>query len=78
MLTFDPLRCVVALGCSVSIETVVEAGEVCGRCEVVCGEDIEGDKDDWFLRSPDRFLFFEVLKTPCLPGSDNGIHGLSV
>ena len=42
------------------VETVVEAEEVCGRCEVVCGEEIEGDKDEWFSAASDRFYFFEV------------------
>ena len=46
--------------CSVTIETEAEVGSICGKCEVVCGEDIEGDKDDWFLAGPDRFYFFEV------------------
>ena len=41
-------------------ETVVEAVEVCGKCEVVCGEDIEGDRDEWFSAAPNRFYFFEV------------------
>ena len=41
-------------------ETVVEAVEVCGKCEVVFEEDIDGDKDDWFSGSPNRFYFFEV------------------
>ena len=45
---------------SPSSETVVEAVEVCGKCEVVCGEDIEGDRDEWFLAAPNRFYFFEV------------------
>ena len=41
-------------------ETVVEAVEVCGKCEVVFEEDIDGDKDDWFSATPNRFYFFEV------------------
>ena len=41
-------------------ETVVEAVEVCGKCEVVFEEDIDGDKDDWFSAAPNRFYFFEV------------------
>ena len=45
---------------SPSLETVVEAVEVCGKCEVVCGEDIEGDRDEWFSAAPNRFYFFEV------------------
>lgn len=43
-----------------SAETVVEAEVVCGRCEIVCGEEIEGDKDEWFSAASDRFYFFEV------------------
>ena len=41
-------------------EVVVEAVEVCGKCEVVFEEDIDGDKDDWFSAAPNRFYFFEV------------------
>lgn len=44
-------------------EVTVGAEEVCGKCEVVCGEDIEGDKDDWFLASADRFYFFEAYNS---------------
>ena len=43
-----------------SPETVVEAVEVCGKCEVVFEEDIDGDKDDWFSGASNRFYFFEV------------------
>ena len=28
--------------------------------QVVCGEDIEGDKDEWFSKEPDRFYFYEA------------------
>ena len=38
----------------------VVASEVCGKCQVVCGEEIEGDKDDWYMENPDRFYFFEA------------------
>ena len=36
------------------------AGDICGKCEVVCGEEVSGDKDDWFLDNMDRFYFFEA------------------
>ena len=56
------------------VETVVEAEEVCGWCEVVCGEEIEGDRDEWFSAASDRFYFFEVggvLASPlvCMHGT---------
>jgi len=38
----------------------VWAGKVCGKCEVVFGEDLPGDKDDWFLQNMDRFYFYEA------------------
>ena len=38
----------------------VVASEVCGVCQVVCGEDIQREKDDWFLEKGDRFYFFEA------------------
>ena len=38
----------------------VDASIVCGKCEVICGEDIEGDKDEWFLKEADRFYFYEA------------------
>lgn len=38
----------------------VNANAVCGKCQVVCGEDIPGDKDDWFIEKPDRFYFYEA------------------
>ena len=36
------------------------ASVVCGKCQVVHGEEIDGDKDDWFTENPDRFYFFEA------------------
>lgn len=56
----------------------VDADVVCGKCQVVCGEDIPGDKDDWFIQQADRFYFYEAYdcsrKTftdppPCARGS---------
>lgn len=41
-------------------ECEVRADEVLGPCQVVCGEDIQGDKDDWFTEKADRFYFFEA------------------
>ena len=41
-------------------ETTVEAVAVSGKCEVVCGENLEEDKDEWFSAKPDRYYFYEV------------------
>ena len=41
----------------------MSADVICGKCEVVCGEDIEGDKDDWFTSEADRFYFFEAYNS---------------
>nr|AKR53930.1 DNA (cytosine-5) methyltransferase 1 [Latrunculia apicalis] len=38
----------------------VGASEVCGKCQVVCGDNIPGEKDDWFMEQADRFYFFEA------------------
>lgn len=38
----------------------MDADKICGSCEVMCGEDILGDLDDWFLASSDRFYFMEA------------------
>ncbi len=38
----------------------VGADCVCGGCVVECGEDIPGDKDEWFLERSDKFYFFEA------------------
>ncbi len=38
----------------------MEADLVCGKCVVLCAEDIEGEKDDWFLNEADRFYFYEA------------------
>ena len=54
------LECLVISSSLVSAETVVEAEVVCGRCELVCGEEIDGDRDEWFSAASDRFYFFEV------------------
>jgi len=51
--------------CPIPSEMVVEATEVYGKCEVVCGEDIEGDRDEWFSAAPNRFYFFEVNISHC-------------
>lgn len=36
------------------------ASQMCGKCEVLFGEDIEGEKDGWFAMKADRFHFFEA------------------
>ncbi len=36
-----------------------DAEEVLGPCEVVCGEDVDGDLDEWFLGGADRFCFYQ-------------------
>lgn len=41
-------------------ELQLTASQVCGKCRVVCGEDIEGDRDDWFTNAADQFYFFEA------------------
>lgn len=41
-------------------ETQVMASQVHGKCEVWFGEDIEGEKDEWFMMKTDRFYFFEA------------------
>ena len=38
----------------------MKASEICGKCEVVFGEDVQEDKDDWFMARSDRFYFFEA------------------
>lgn len=38
----------------------VSADIICGKCKVVCGENIQGDKDDWFIEEADRFYFYEA------------------
>lgn len=43
-----------------SDECVVSASEVVSECQVVCGEDIEGDMDQWFLEGENRFYFYEA------------------
>ena len=40
-------------------ECVLGASDVVGACEVVCGEDVEGDIDQWFLEGENRFFFYE-------------------
>lgn len=44
-------------------ECEVLAKEVCGKCQVVCGEEVPGDKDDWFIDNMDRFYFFEAYNS---------------
>ncbi len=39
---------------------VVDAKTVCGKCEVLYEEDIEGDKDEWFMNEADRFYYYEA------------------
>lgn len=39
----------------------VDASTVCGKCQVICGEDIEGNNlDEWFQSEADRFYFYEA------------------
>ena len=45
-----------------SIEITVPADDVCGKCSVICGEDIEGDIDKYHGEDPNRFYFMEVSK----------------
>ena len=42
----------------------VWAEQVCGKCEVVFGEDLPGDRDDWFLQRTDRFYYYEAYNRP--------------
>lgn len=46
----------------VCTEVTVPAEEVCGKCSVVCGEDLQEDKDDFFSNKPDCFYYLEVLE----------------
>ena len=41
-------------------ECDVLAKEVCGKCFVLCGDEVPGDKDDWFIGNMDRFYFYEM------------------
>ena len=45
-----------------SVEITVPADDVCGKCSVICGEDIEGDIDKYHSEDPNRFYFMEVSK----------------
>ena len=36
------------------------AEEVCGKCNVVCGEDMTQDRDEFFNKDTDRFYYLEV------------------
>ena len=48
-------------GCvHLTTEVTVAATEVEGKCTVVFGEDVPST-DDYFLQSPDRYYFNEVL-----------------
>ncbi len=40
-------------------ECVCDACEVVGACEVVCGEDLSGDLDEWFMGGVNRFYFYQ-------------------
>lgn len=55
-------------------ETTLEANDVCGKCEVVCGEDLEGDKDDWFTSQTDRFYFYEAYNSKTKTFEDPPYH----
>lgn len=44
-------------------ECQVKASVICGKCEVQHGEDIEGDKDEWFSMKADRFYFYEAYNS---------------
>ncbi len=52
----------------------VVASKVCGKCQVVCGEEIEGDKDDWYMENPDRFYFFEAYDCATKSFVDPPLH----
>lgn len=52
----------------------VLASETCGKCQVVFEEDIEGDKDDWFLEKADRFYFFEAYDSATKSFVDSPSH----
>ena len=68
-------------------ECEMAASQVCGKCEVVFGEDIVGDRDEWFMHNMDRFYFYEAydchnktfLDPPAssrLPGRKGKVCGL--
>ena len=47
-------------------ETNVPAEEVCGKCVVLCGEDIEGDVMEYLSKDTNSFYFMEVHVNHCL------------
>ena len=60
-----------------SEETLVEASQMCGKCEVVCGEDLDEDKDDWFIAQSDRFYFYEAYNSKTKMFEDPPHHARS-
>ena len=52
----------------------VKADSVCGKCRVLCGENIEGDKDDWFMEESDRFYFYEAYDSDTKSFVDPPLH----
>lgn len=52
----------------------MEANEVCGKCQVACAENIQGEKDDWFMEQADRFYFFEAYDSKTQSFVDAPVH----
>ena len=43
-------------------EVTVAAEDVCGKCNVVCGEDMSIDRDQLFNQDSNTFYYLEVCK----------------
>ncbi len=56
----------------VFIETTLSADTVCGKCHIVCGDDVEGDIIEYSMKDVNRFYFMEVRYNDCGCGYNYG------